>query len=226
MRTVHPRWAGRGVRSGALRISRGLTVERTKAVAEMTAKLAGLDGTVARWLLEQCTTLTVQIKAVDAELGEHVAELATTLLEICRCGTATPAKTLRDTAYARRFRPKDAYARYGRTAPLAVWSSNHPRHRLSRVGNRQPNCATHRIALTQAHRHPQARAYLQPCKDAGDTAKQTIRALKRRPSDGVYQTILADAERAAATATPQIAAQAASHTSELRTQSRKTATAL
>jgi transposase len=73
-----------------------------------------------------------------------------------------------------------------------VWSSNHPRQRLSRVGNRQLNCALHRIALTQAHWHPDARSYLQRRKDSGDTTKEALRVLKRRLSDVVYKALLAD----------------------------------
>ncbi|MGF0219565.1 MULTISPECIES: transposase [Rhodococcus] len=41
-----------------------------------------------------------------------------------------------------------------------MWSSNHARHRLSRTGNRQLNAAIHRIALTQARCHEDARALL------------------------------------------------------------------
>ena len=39
------------------------------------------------------------------------------------------------------------------TAPLPVWSSNRERHR-------QLNAAIHRIALTQAQWHPDARAFM------------------------------------------------------------------
>jgi transposase len=181
--------------------------DRAKTVTEMTANLAGLEGTVARLarrLLERCSALTAEIKALDAEIAELIAELAPTLLEICGCGTLTAAKIVGETADVRRFRSKDAYARYDGTAPLPVWSSNHPRHRLSRVGNRQLNCAIHRIALTQAHWHPEARAYLQRRKEAGDTGKEAIRALKRRLSDVVYRALLADTDHAAATVTPEI----------------------
>ncbi|WP_372463067.1 transposase [Pseudonocardia kujensis] len=54
------------------------------------------------------------------------------------------------------------------TAPLPVWSSNRARHRVSRTGNRQLNAALHRIAMTQARCHPDARAMLARRKVAGD----------------------------------------------------------
>ncbi|MET7354323.1 IS110 family transposase [Streptomyces mirabilis] len=47
---------------------------------------------------------------------------------------------------------KRAYARHSGTAPLPVWSGR---------GNRQLNVALHRIEITQAHFHPEARDYLQ-----------------------------------------------------------------
>jgi transposase len=174
--------------------------DRAKTVAQMTVNLDGQDGTVARLarrLLERCSALTVEVKQLDAEISDLVAAIAPHLLEVCGCGTLTAAKIVGETADVRRFRSKDAFARYSGTAPLPVWSSNHPRHRLSRVGNRQLNCAIHRMALTQAHWHPEAKAYLQRRKDAGATTKEALRALKRRLSDVVYRSLIADAAQPA-----------------------------
>lgn len=79
-----------------------------------------------------------------------------------------------------------ACARHDGTAPLPVWSGNHPRHRLSRIGNRQLNAAVHRVAITQAHYHPAARAFLERRRAAGDTKSESLRALKRRLSDVIF----------------------------------------
>jgi transposase len=171
--------------------------DRAKTIAEMTANTSGLAGTVARLarrLLQRCSELTAEISQLDTEIQDLVGDIAPALLKIHGCGTLTAAKIIGETADVRRFRSKDAYARYTGTAPLPVWSSNHPRHRLSRVGNRQLNCAIHRVALTQAHWHPDAQAYLQRRKDAGDTGKEALRVLKRRLSDVIYRALLADAE--------------------------------
>jgi transposase len=73
-----------------------------------------------------------------------------------------------------------------------VWSGNQTRHRLSRTGNRQLNCAIHRIAVTQKRCHPNAQAYLRRRTDADDTPAEALRALKRRLSDIVCRTLLAD----------------------------------
>jgi transposase len=178
------------------------SLDRAKTVKQMTAHLTDRHGTVARLarrLLERCTTLTVEIKQLEAEIAELVARLAPELVKICGCGDLTAAKIIGETADIRRFRSKDAFARYTGTAPLPVWSSNHPRHRLSRVGNRQLNCAIHRVALTQAHWHADARAYLQRRVDAGATTKEAMRSLKRRLSDVIYRALLADATKPATT---------------------------
>ncbi|WP_204164823.1 transposase [Rhodococcus oxybenzonivorans] len=87
---------------------------------------------------------------------------------------------------------KDAFARHNGTAPLPVWSSNRARHRLSRTGNRQLNAAIHRIALTQARCHPDARALLARRKASGDGGMEALRILKRRLSDVVFTAMAAD----------------------------------
>ena len=64
--------------------------------------------------------------------------------------------------------------------------------RLSRVGNRQLNAAVHRIAITQAHYHPEAIAFLGRRRAVGDSKLESIRVLKRRLSDVVYRALQAD----------------------------------
>jgi transposase len=104
-----------------------------------------------------------------------------------------------EVADIRRFRSKDAFARHNGTAPLPVWSSNHPRHRLARTGNRQLNAAIHRITITQARCHPDARAYLDRRAAMGNTPREARRALKRHLSDIVFRALLKDATTAPAT---------------------------
>jgi hypothetical protein len=132
----------------------------------LAASLADIDGVVARLcrdLLDRCRDLTHQITGLECEIAAHTADLAPTLLAIAGCGA------------------------------LTVWSSNRERHRLSRVGNRQLNAAVHRIAITQAHYHAEARQYLQQRRDNGDTKTESLRALKRRLSDVVYRALVTDA---------------------------------
>jgi transposase len=123
-----------------------------------------------------------------------VRPLAPALLELCGCATITAAKIVGETADVRRFRSRHAYARHNGTAPLPVWSGNRVRRRLSRAGNRQLNAAIHRVAITQAHYHRDARAFLERRRAAGDTKAESLRALKRRLSDVIYRALLLDAD--------------------------------
>jgi hypothetical protein len=60
-----------------------------------------------------------------------------------------------------------------------VWSGNRTRHRLARTGNRQLNCAIHRIAVTQGRCHPDARAFIARRIARGNTPSEARRALKK-----------------------------------------------
>lgn len=67
--------------------------------------------------MDRCEDLTAEINSLENEIGELIAEIAPTLLLAMGCGTLTAAKIVGETADVRRFRSKDAYARYGGTAP-------------------------------------------------------------------------------------------------------------
>jgi transposase len=155
-------------------------------------RIAGADSLVARLARALLGQLTAEIDALAEEITSRVRQLAPPLLAVPGCGTLTAAKILGETAGIDRFKSKDAYARHNGTAPLPVWSANHARHRLSRTGNRQLSAAIHRIALTQAHWHPPARAMMARRKATGDSGIEALRVLKRRPSDVIYAALRAD----------------------------------
>jgi transposase len=177
---------------------------RQRAVDQTAARLEDLEGIVARIareLLQRCRTLNAEINQLEREIATLVERLAPSLLAVCGCGALTAAKILGETAGIQRFHSNNAYARHNGTAPIPVWSSNHARHRLSRAGNRQLNAALHRIAVTQARRHPGARALLARRRAGGNGGLEALRVLKRRLSDVVYRALLTDAQAAAATTT-------------------------
>ena len=111
------------------------------------------------------------------------------MLELPGCGGVTAAKLLAEIGPIERFRGDAQLARHGGVAPLEASSGKTQRHRLDRGGNRQLNCALHRIAITQARVHPPARAYLDRKKAEGKTNREAIRCLKRQLARVVYQTL-------------------------------------
>lgn len=172
-----------------------------KNITAVAARLAGMDGLVARIAADLTTriaALSADIGALEKEVTVLARRLAPSLLELPGAAGLTAAKLVAETAGAGRFRSKDAYARHNGTAPLPVWSGNRVRHRLSRTGNRQLNCAIHRIAVTQMRCSPHAQLYLKNRIAAGDTKPEALRALKRRISDAVYRALLADSAPSAA----------------------------
>jgi transposase len=182
--------------------SRGL--RRYKVIQELAARLAGVEGTVARLarqLLTRCRDLTVEINALKAELRPLVRRLAPTLLAVPGCGVRGAAMILGETAGARRFRSKDAYARFTGTAPIPVWSGDRRgKVRLNRGGNRMINTALHMIAVTQIRGVGPGQAYVQRLMAQGKTRTEAVRLLRRRLSDVVFRALCAD-EHARSTAT-------------------------
>jgi transposase len=171
------------------------TLTRKHAITAVAGRLETFTGMVARLaadLAARIVSLTAEVNALEKEIAVLARQLAPSLLAVPGAAELTAAKIVAETAGIDRFRSKDAYARHNGTAPLPAWSANRIRHRLSRTGNRQLNCAIHRIAVTQIRCHPDAQAYLTHRIAAGDTKTEAIRALKRRLSDIVYRALLAD----------------------------------
>ncbi|MGW3615420.1 IS110 family transposase [Micromonospora sp. NPDC005163] len=176
--------------------SRGL--RRYRVIDELAARLADLDGTVARIardLLVRCRELTVQINALERELRDLVEDLGPTLLGIPGLGVLGAAMILGETAGAARFKSKHAYARFNGTAPIPVWSGNKVRVRLNRGGNRTVNTALHMAAVTQTRGIGPGKEYVDKLISSGKTKTEAIRLLRRRLSDRVFAALLAD-ERA------------------------------
>jgi transposase len=144
---------------------------------------------IARDLVGRCRTLTRSIGELDRELLARMKTLAPRLLELPGCGALSAAKLLCEIGPIDRF-PSDAQlARHAGVAPLDASSGKHQRHRLDRGGNRQLNCALHRIAVTQARIHPPARAYLDRKQTEGKSRREALRCLKRQLARTVYTTL-------------------------------------
>jgi transposase len=144
---------------------------------------------IARDLLTRCKTLTRSILTLDRELRDRTQTLAPTLLELPGCGPLSAAKLLSEIGPINRFRTDAQLARHAGVAPLDASSGKHQRHRLDRGGNRQLNCALHRIAITQGRVHAPARAYLERKQSEGKTRREAIRCLKRQLARTIYNTL-------------------------------------
>jgi len=93
-----------------------------------------------------------------------------------------------------RFRTSDHFAAYAGTAPIEVSSGPHKIFRLSRRGNRQLNHAIHMAAVTQIrNRNSDGYAYYQRKIAEGKSPKMALRALKRRITTTLFDTMIRDA---------------------------------
>ena len=179
---------------------RALTRARPRAALDQA--LRALPASAARRIalaqLARVTALTTEITQLEADLAVLVTSLVPALLAICGVSVITAARILGEAGDIRRFRNPAAFARHNGTAPIPASSgtgANGP-HRLNRAGNRQLNAAIHRIALTQARCHDDARNFLQRRgQTRHETRKASARALKRHLSDTVYHALNADAHR-------------------------------
>ena len=146
---------------------------------------------IGRELVARCRALGRSIRELEQELALLTARTAPSLLELPGCGVLCAAKLLCEIGPIERFRTDAQLARHGGVAPLEASSGRRRRHRLDRGGNRQLNCALHRIAVTQARMHPPARAYLERKQSEGKSRREAIRCLKRQLARVVFNTLRA-----------------------------------
>jgi transposase len=168
-------------------------LDRTVWLDRLARRLARQEQTVlvriARELLSRCRSLTRTILALDRELQAQIEQTAPALLALSGCGALSAAKLLGEIGPIERFQTDAQLARHAGVAPLEASSGTHQRHRLDRGGNRQLNCALHRIAITQARMHPPARVYLERKQAEGKSRREALRCLKRQLARTVYTTL-------------------------------------
>jgi transposase len=150
---------------------------------------------VCRDLVRRLKALSGDIKALDAELEQLVGRRAGALLELPGCGTLTAAKLVAEVAGIERFRSDAKLSKLAGVAPLDASSGKQRRHRLNRKGNRQLNCALHRIAVTQGRVHAPARAFLARKQAEGKSRREALRCLKRHLARVVFKILSAIASR-------------------------------
>ncbi len=159
-------------------------ISRKLARTEQSARVR-----IARELVCVIRQRTRRAAELEREIGALVRTQAPGLLQLPGCGRLTAAKLLAETAGASRFSSDAKLARLAGVAPIPASSGKRTRHRLDRGGNRQLNCALHRIAVTQGRVHPPARDYLARKQAEGKSRMEALRCLKRHLARTVWQAL-------------------------------------
>jgi transposase len=165
----------RGIRpkgGASLRLRRGLASEVLRDVRTLDRKIADLSG------------------RIEAE----VEASGTTLTQIFGVGPILAAKIIGTVGDVARFPTKAHFASYSGTAPLEASSGEVVRHRLSMAGNRHLNHALHMVAVCQARSDALGGAYYRKKMAEGKSHKEALRCLKRRISDALYRSLVADSQ--------------------------------
>jgi transposase len=174
-------------------------ITRKLARAEQSARVR-----VSRELVRAIRDHTKRAAGLEREIGAMVRAQAPQLLGLPGCGSLTAAKLLAETAGASRFASDAKLARLAGVAPIPASSGNRTRLRLDRGGNRQLNCALHRIAVTQSRVHAPAQDFLARKRAEGKSNREALRCLKRHLVRRVWR-LLNDSEidRSPETTNPQ-----------------------
>ena len=154
--------------------------------ARLAGDAQGAQVAICRELVRRCGELTRRANELERELERLVSEQAAPLLELRGCAALTAAKLLAEAANVGRFQDDAGFAMHGGVGPLDASSGQQRRHRLNRFGNRQLNCALHRIAVTQGRSHEPARSYLARKQAEGKSRREALRCLKRHLARTVY----------------------------------------
>ena len=159
---------------------------RPRDVAGRTRRQVAVD------LIDDVAVLDRKLKTIEARIDEAVTATGTTLAGIVGIASVTAATILGEVGDIARFATPDAFASYTGTAPIEVSSGEVVRHRLSQAGNRRLNSALHIAAMANKRHDARGKAYYAKKRAADKGKKGALRCLKRRLSDVVFRTLVAD----------------------------------
>ena len=184
---LHDLWPELEIPAGALDTAKWLgKASRRLARAPQTTRVR-----IARELVRHITNSTKRIRELETEVAALVESYAPQLLQERGCGPLTAAKLIGEIAGADRFATDAKLARTSGSAPIPASSGNTQRHRLDRGGNRQLNCALHRLAVNKANWDPDTAAYLARKQAEGKTRKEALRCVKRHLTRRVWKLLRA-----------------------------------
>jgi transposase len=137
-------------------------------------------------------TLDRKIADLNGRIEADVEASGTTLTEIFGIGPILAARIIGTVGNLARFPTKAHFASYCGTAPVVASSGDVVRHRLSLAGNRKLNYAVHMVATCQARSDARGGGYYRKKLAEGKSRKEALRCLKRRISDVVFKSLVAD----------------------------------
>jgi transposase len=185
IRDLVPGWvAGKLSADRAARILRGIR-PRGGASARLRRQLASE-------VLRDVRTLDRKIADLSGRIEAEVEASGTTLTQIFGVGPILAATIIGAVGNVGRFPTKAHFASYSGTAPVEASSGDVVRHRLSLAGNRHLNYALHMVAVCQARSEVRGGSYYRKKIAEGKSSKEALRCLKRRVSDAVFRSLVAD----------------------------------
>ena len=155
---------------------------------------ARLRRRLASEMLRDVRTLDRKIADLNGRIEAEVEATGSTLTEIFGIGPILAARIIGTVGSVARFPTKAHFASYSGTAPLEASSGEVVRHRLSLAGNRHLNYALHMVAVCQARSDTRGGTYYRKKMAEGKSRKEALRCLKRRVSDAVYKSLVADSQ--------------------------------
>lgn len=178
------------------------TLDQRVTLDRVARKLRQLDRNdmrvrISLELIADIRSATKRVNDIERELDQLTRGSA--LRDIEGCGALTAAK-IAARMHGVTCTTDDKFAMLTGTAPLDASSGRQVRHRLNRRGDRQLNCALHRIAVTQIRMHPPARAYIDNAMARGKTKTEALRMLKRKIARRVHHALRIDNQPAQALA--------------------------
>ncbi|HET7271993.1 MAG TPA: IS110 family transposase [Rubrobacter sp.] len=178
-------------------VARSLSAERAARILRgirPKGASARLRRRLASEVLRDVRTLDRKVADLSGRIEAEVEASGTTLTQIFGVGPILAARIMGTVGDVTRFPTKAHFASYSGTAPLEASSGEVVRHRLSLAGNRKLNYALHMVAVCQARSDDQGGAYYRKKMAEGKSRKEALRCLKRRISDAVFRSLMADSQ--------------------------------
>jgi transposase len=149
---------------------------------------------LASEVLRDVRTLDRKIADLNERIEAEVEASGTSLTEIFGVGPILAARIIGTVGDVGRFPTKAHFASYSGTAPVEASSGEVVRHKLSLAGNRKLNYSLHMVAVCQARSDARGGGYYRKKMAEGKSRKEALRCLKRRVSDAVFRSLVADSQ--------------------------------